>query len=131
VRTDVGYAFTGDLTGNIVGQDPLLGPLQNNGGGTLSFALRDGSPAIDAGTAEGLDVQDANNVARAHLTLRKDADGTVVVAVDDAGSVGWLLQASSDFQSWEPVGLLHGPSDELKDQNAAAAPLRFYRVLQY
>jgi hypothetical protein len=29
--------------------DPLLGPLQNNGGPTLTHALLSGSPAIDAG----------------------------------------------------------------------------------
>jgi len=36
------------LTGTVVG-DPLLGPLQDNGGPTLTHALLAGSPAIDAG----------------------------------------------------------------------------------
>jgi len=31
------------------GLDPLLGPLANNGGSTLTHALLPGSPAIDAG----------------------------------------------------------------------------------
>ncbi len=35
--------------GNLVGFDPLLGPLQDNGGPTLTRALSAGSPAIDAG----------------------------------------------------------------------------------
>ena len=42
---------TGDLIGiqsNPI--DPLLGPLQNNGGPTLTHALHPGSPAIDAGS---------------------------------------------------------------------------------
>jgi hypothetical protein len=30
--------------------DPLLGPLQDNGGPTLTHALLEGSPAIDAGS---------------------------------------------------------------------------------
>ncbi|HEX3129596.1 MAG TPA: IPTL-CTERM sorting domain-containing protein [Thermoanaerobaculia bacterium] len=34
---------------NIFGVDPLLGPLANNGGPTLTHALLPGSPAIDAG----------------------------------------------------------------------------------
>lgn len=34
---------------NIVGQDPKIGPLANNGGPTLTHALLVGSPAIDAG----------------------------------------------------------------------------------
>ncbi len=37
-------------SGNIVGvADPLLGPLQNNGGPTFTMALLGGSPAINAG----------------------------------------------------------------------------------
>ncbi|MCR9200192.1 MAG: pectinesterase family protein [Planctomycetaceae bacterium] len=35
--------------GDIVGQDPSLGPLQNNGGFTETHALLAGSPALDAG----------------------------------------------------------------------------------
>jgi predicted outer membrane repeat protein len=35
--------------GNLIGADPLLGPLQNNGGSTETMALLAGSPAIDAG----------------------------------------------------------------------------------
>ena len=36
--------------GNIVGSDPLLGPLQNNGGPTQTMLPQTGSPAIDAGS---------------------------------------------------------------------------------
>jgi hypothetical protein len=39
--------FTGP--GDLINTDPLLGPLQNNGGPTLTHALQPGSPAIDAG----------------------------------------------------------------------------------
>jgi CSLREA domain-containing protein len=38
---------------NLTG-DPLLGPLQNNGGPTLTHALLPGSPAIDKGNSFGL-----------------------------------------------------------------------------
>ena len=37
---------------NIFGEDPLLGPLQNNGGPTETHALLPDSPAIDAGDPE-------------------------------------------------------------------------------
>jgi len=53
----IGAADTAPITGaaNKTGTkaaplDPLLGPLTTNGGPTLSFAPRPGSPAIDAGT---------------------------------------------------------------------------------
>ncbi|HUJ11119.1 MAG TPA: choice-of-anchor Q domain-containing protein [Verrucomicrobiae bacterium] len=38
-----------NATGDIRNTDPMLGPLQNNGGPTLTHALLPGSPAIDAG----------------------------------------------------------------------------------
>ncbi|NEO87660.1 MAG: CHAT domain-containing protein [Spirulina sp. SIO3F2] len=41
--------LTNGVNGNIIGQDPLLGPLQNNGGSTQTHALLPGSPAINAG----------------------------------------------------------------------------------
>ncbi|NEP12654.1 MAG: DUF4347 domain-containing protein [Symploca sp. SIO2C1] len=45
---DVFGNFTGDH--NLIGTDPKLGPLQDNGGPTFTHALLEDSPAIDAGT---------------------------------------------------------------------------------
>jgi hypothetical protein len=42
--------LTNGSNGNLIGFDPLLGPLSNNGGPTKTFALGVGSPALDAGT---------------------------------------------------------------------------------
>ena len=53
-----GLSGTADLS-NI---DPQLGPLQNNGGGTLTHALLVGSPAIDSGS--GCPAVDQRGVAR-------------------------------------------------------------------
>ncbi len=46
-----GMTVTGDETGNIYNVNPLLGPLQDNGGSTFTHALLPGSPAIDAGNS--------------------------------------------------------------------------------
>jgi len=43
--------FTGE--GDLSNTDPLLGPLQDNGGPTLTHALLAGSPAIDGGNPAG------------------------------------------------------------------------------
>jgi CSLREA domain-containing protein len=45
--------ITGDTASNLIGVDPLLGPLQDNGGPTWTHALLPGSPAIDAGNPAG------------------------------------------------------------------------------
>ncbi|MEO8428093.1 MAG: choice-of-anchor Q domain-containing protein [Verrucomicrobiota bacterium] len=49
-----GTVISGITTGNLLGIDPLLGPLQNNGGSTPTQALLPDSPAIDAGISGGL-----------------------------------------------------------------------------
>jgi hypothetical protein len=52
--TSTGYNLDSDTSCQLTdptdlpGTDPLLGPLQDNGGGTLTHALLPGSPAIDA-----------------------------------------------------------------------------------
>ena len=48
-----GFSIAGTTTHNIVGQNALLGPLQNNGGPTLTLSLLPGSPAIDKGRRFG------------------------------------------------------------------------------
>ena len=53
VTTTTNCFITGPQGGNIVGQDPLFGPLQYNGGPTQTHALLPGSPAIDAGAPAG------------------------------------------------------------------------------
>lgn len=56
IVTSFGYNLSNDdgdgfltATGDQINTDPLLGPLQDNGGQTFSHALLAGSPAIDAG----------------------------------------------------------------------------------
>lgn len=48
-----GCTFTGDLSGNQTGVDPMLSALAANGGGTLTHALQAGSPAIQGGNPTG------------------------------------------------------------------------------
>lgn len=48
VQSTLGCTIVGDATGNLSGQNPNLGPLQDNGGSTLTQALMPGSPAINA-----------------------------------------------------------------------------------
>jgi hypothetical protein len=56
----------GDLScgAAIPNTNPLLGPLANNGGPTLSFALLGGSPAIDGGDNAGCPFTDQRGIVR-------------------------------------------------------------------
>jgi hypothetical protein len=49
VESTAGTTFTPGSAGNVLGQDPLLEPLANNGGPTKTHALLAGSPALDHG----------------------------------------------------------------------------------
>ena len=52
-----GTTIMGNTIGNILGQDPVLDPvLRNNGGPTLTRALRINSPAVDNGSSANLSV---------------------------------------------------------------------------
>jgi hypothetical protein len=54
VEDPAGCTIMGSTGHNITGQDPLLGPLQDNGGPTWTRALAVGSPAVDAGYCPGV-----------------------------------------------------------------------------
>jgi hypothetical protein len=54
IQNASGCKITNSAPGDIFGADPLLGPLQDNGGPTWTCALLPGSPCIDQGTSGGL-----------------------------------------------------------------------------
>lgn len=53
IENTSGTAVGGTSLGNVIGQDPMLGPLTFNGGPTQTHLLLAGSPAIDKGNASG------------------------------------------------------------------------------
>ena len=55
-------------TGDISGVDPLLGPLEDNGGATETHALAGGSPAIDAGDNSPCPAVDQRGYVRPQLS---------------------------------------------------------------
>ena len=68
------------VNGNIVGVNPMLGPLQNNGGPTMTHALLPGSPAINAG----------DNALAAGATDQRGAGfSRIVRGTVDIGSFEW------------------------------------------
>jgi len=72
------------VPGDTISADPMLDPLANNGGATLTHALHAGSPAIDAG----------NNVAALDFDQRGSGFARVAGAAADIGA--FEVQASVD-----------------------------------
>jgi CSLREA domain-containing protein len=63
LSSDATCEFT-EGAGDLVGVDPKLGPLRNNGGPTDTHALLRGSPALNAGTFVGRPPSDQRGVKR-------------------------------------------------------------------
>ena len=67
VQTVAGCTITGATANNVTGQSPMLGPLADNGGPTMTHLPMAGSPVIDAGQSafgfdqRGLNRTDAQN----------------------------------------------------------------------
>ena len=85
-KVDFATGFTNGIDGNIVGTtaapvNPMLGPLQNNGGQTFTRALLPGSPAINAGSnANAVDHENGN----APLTV--DQRGRPRISTDNSSN---------------------------------------------
>lgn len=86
----VGFSLIENATGaaitatgpNVIGQDPKLGPLADNGGPTPTEALLDGSPALDAGISDGLTI-DQRGAPRPF-----DLKGLAAAAGGDSSDIG-------------------------------------------
>lgn len=65
--------FSCDLTATDIITNPKLGPLQDNGGDTLTMALTENSPAIDVGNNAGCPATDQRGISR---PVDSDLDGT-------------------------------------------------------
>jgi hypothetical protein len=100
------------VNGNIVGVNPLLGPLRDNGGLTMTHALRLGSPAINAGDNC---VLAENGCGFTHPALTTDQrgmprNGTVdigaferqAVDVSSVAPFDYDGDSKSDFSVWRP-----------------------------
>jgi hypothetical protein len=86
------------VNGNLVGSaaapiDPLLGPLQDNGGPTKTHALLAGSPALNAGDPAQLGVADQRGVVRS---------GGVNIGAYQASATAFLVSAPDTVQPGVP-----------------------------
>jgi hypothetical protein len=76
------YPITGDTTGNILNQNPLLVPLADNGGPTQTHALMPNSPAIDAGDSSGSTTDQRGAFRSANQPPANASDGSDIGAFE-------------------------------------------------
>lgn len=97
----------GSTNGNIYNTDPLLGPLQDNGGQTFTHALQPNSSAIDQADSGGL-LTDQRGFPRPAIPLASDIGAFEVVPVAPPVLKIQLLSLSSVTVSWAaaPAGFV-------------------------
>ena len=87
---------------NLLGADPQLGGLADNGGPTKTMLPAETSPAVDAGIANGLTVDQRGlpRTVRKRFTLPPGGDGTDIGAVElqDEGLAGVTVEAEKKQQ---------------------------------
>ena len=104
IQNTNGSSISGNMTFALIGIDPLLGPLANNGGATRTCALRAGSPAIDKGKNCG-PATDQRGAPRPYdfpsITNAAGGDGSDIGAVEFARPTLTIQQfANAAVLSW-------------------------------
>jgi predicted outer membrane repeat protein len=145
-NSSTGFGVPGDLVGGSASPlDPGLGPLADNGGPTLTIALRQGSPAINAGDNAAVTPTDQRGYARRigpavdigayeygypSLIEARPQEAAILLLVYGSSGQTCCVMTSSNLQNWIPLATNQIPSNGIavfRDDTAGAAE-RFYRV---
>jgi len=133
---------------DLLGVDPRLGPLQDNGGPTWTHALLPGSPAIDAGDATGAPGEDQRGVTRPQgpnvdigafelqypisplfTRIEVQFNTNLLLKAYGVPLTSYTLQASQDFVSWDSLATLTASSNGVVQfSDPIICPRRFYRL---
>jgi predicted outer membrane repeat protein len=105
IASTSGATITGSTTGNLIGINPQIGPLADNGGKTLTRALAIGSPAVDAGApaCSGLTTDqrgsprprdgDASSTAECDIGAYELFPGIFANGFESGNTAGWSSAA--------------------------------------
>ena len=96
-----GCGLTQGVNGNIIGLDPKLGPLANNGGPTQTMTLGIGSPAIDSGSGTACPLTDQRGVGR------PQGAGCDMGAFESPVPTPTFNDVSIDYWAWQFIERLY------------------------
>lgn len=115
--------ITGDMTGVITNVNPLIDPVADNGGQTVTAALLPGSPAIDAGDIINCLPTDQRGFAR---PADGNGDGTAICDIGayeaiaaNCSSIVDIIFFAADNRSDSPVNLTPMYTDLLAELRSA------------
>lgn len=107
IQTTTNFAFSG--ASNLTNVSPALGPLQDNGGGPLTFALLIDSPALDAG----------NNAFASNASLTTDQRGTGFIRILDSADAN--TTATVDIGAYEASPTIENIGDMTINEDAVGS----------
>ncbi len=150
--TDLGHNISSDATPtwtsgtSVNNTDPLLLPLANNGGPTLTMALRAGSPALNTADCGSAPATDQRGYARpsgpgcdigawegpglTSLQIIRQSNSTNVLRwLAEAGQI-YRLEITADFTGWTPYATNTAGTNGWLDFPIPANPSpRFFRLM--
>ncbi len=138
LSSDNTCGFTG--TGDLNNTDPLLGPLQDNGGPTFTHALLAGSPAIDAADPTDFPTTDQRGVPRPQgsgpdigayeWTQVNPYEGTIGTVLTISGS-GFGTRKGKVVVGGAPLKILDWTVDSIQGQlTRALSPNTYYVTIR-
>lgn len=110
IENTTGATFTGDTLTNVTGQDPMLAPLANNGGPTMTHGYTSfSSPVIDKGFNSAALPADQRGVARTFddpsIPNASGGDGTDIGAFEQLSPTAANVSVSGRVLTPEGYGL--------------------------
>lgn len=110
IENTTGATFTGDTLTNVTGQDPMLAPLANNGGPTMTHAYTSfSSPVIDKGFNSAALAADQRGFARTlddpSIPNADGGDGTDIGAFEQQSPTAANVSVSGRVLTPEGFGL--------------------------
>ena len=132
VRSTSNCIITGLISSNITGVEPMLGPLRDNGGTTLTQALLKESPAIDTGSCgEVINVDQRGQMRPVDITSIDDfEDGCDIGAYEFGGDMDkdglsddWEFENFADLRFNGTDDLDNDGFSNLTEFSAGSSPL--------
>ncbi|HEX7858710.1 MAG TPA: choice-of-anchor Q domain-containing protein [Verrucomicrobiae bacterium] len=147
ISSDASANFNSGTSFNLT--DPRLEALADNGGPTLTMALRPNSPAINFGSStnappidqrsfsrpsgNGVDIGAFEYAATAGLTpnlgIQLQSNGRVLIWFVDGSNNNYELQSSMDLLNWQALETFNGRTELSREKNTDGSA-RFFRVIQ-
>ncbi|MGB0386195.1 MAG: choice-of-anchor Q domain-containing protein [Ardenticatenaceae bacterium] len=97
-----GCTISGESSSNITGEAPLFAPLADNGGSSLTHALLLGSPALDAGTCDGISTDQRGQPRPIDLPNSSNRDDGCDIGAYERQQEAFLLTKTVDHTTPHP-----------------------------